>query len=119
MPNAWSGPEPQVLLDGLGMGESPRWHDGRLWISLSNRRVWAGVTGDTAFCLRVRESGEVLDRIELDRPCYACMLGGEDGRTLFMVVARWFGPDRIDELVQAKAGQVLTARAAVSHAGWP
>jgi sugar lactone lactonase YvrE len=106
--------------------------------SLSNRHVWAGVTGDgicldgegavwcsavgpgdTASCLRVREGGEVLDRIELDRPCYACMLGGEDGRTLFMVVARWFGPDRIDELVQAKTGQVLTARVAVPHAGWP
>ena len=22
-----------VLLEGLGMGESPRWHDGRLWFS--------------------------------------------------------------------------------------
>jgi len=106
--------------------------------SLSNRRVWADVTGDGicldaegavwcsdvgpdegGLCLRVREGGEVLDRIELDRPCYACMLGGEDGRTLFMVVAKWFGPDRIDELVQAKTGQVLTARVDVPHAGWP
>src|SRR5438034_544445 len=25
--------EPRVLLDGFGMGESPRWHDGRLWFS--------------------------------------------------------------------------------------
>jgi len=25
--------ETQVLLDGFGMGESPRWHDGRLWFS--------------------------------------------------------------------------------------
>jgi sugar lactone lactonase YvrE len=106
--------------------------------SLSNRRLWADVTGDgictdaegavwcsdvgpdeRGVCLRVRERGEVLDRIELDRPCYACMLGGEDGRTLFMVVAKWFGPDRIDELVQAKTGRILTARVAVPHAGWP
>jgi sugar lactone lactonase YvrE len=105
---------------------------------LSNRRVWADVTGDGicidaegavwtsevgpdegGVCLRVREGGEVLDRIELDRPCYACMLGGDDGRTLFMVVAKWFGPDRIDELVQARTGQILTARVAVPHAGWP
>ena len=28
-----SSPETRVLLDGLGMGESPRWHDGRLWFS--------------------------------------------------------------------------------------
>ena len=24
---------PRVLLDGLAMPESPRWHDGRLWFS--------------------------------------------------------------------------------------
>jgi sugar lactone lactonase YvrE len=106
--------------------------------SLSNRRVWAGVTGDGicmdaegavwcsdvrtdggGICHRVREGGEVLERIELDRSCYACMLGGEDGRTLFMVVARWFGPDRIDELQRAKTGRILTARVSVPHAGWP
>ena len=105
---------------------------------LSNRRVWADVTGDGicidaegavwcsdvgpeegGVCLRVREGGEVLDRIQLDRPCYACMLGGEDGRTLFMVVAKWFGPDRMDELLEAKTGQILTARVDVPHAGWP
>ena len=106
--------------------------------SLSNRRTWADVTGDgicldaegAVWCsdvgpeegsvvLRVREGGEVLDRIETDRPCYACMLGGPDGRTLFMVVAKWFGPDRVDELVEAKTGQILTARVDVPHAGWP
>ena len=106
--------------------------------SLSNRRVWANVTGDgicidaegAVWCsavganggsavLRVREGGAVLDRIEVDRPCYACMLGGEDGRTLFMVVAQWFGPERMDELIEAKTGQILTARVAVPHAGWP
>ena len=106
--------------------------------SLSNRRVWADVTGDgicidadgAVWCsavgaegqsavLRVREGGDVLDRIEVDRPCYACMLGGEDGRTLFMVVAQWFGPDKMDELFEAKTGQILTARVAVPHAGWP
>jgi sugar lactone lactonase YvrE len=106
--------------------------------SLSNRRVWADVTGDGicldadgavwtsevgpgdgGMCLRVREGGEVLDRIELDRPCYACMLGDDDGTTLFMVVAKWFGPDRMEELIQAKTGQIVTARVAVPHAGWP
>jgi sugar lactone lactonase YvrE len=106
--------------------------------SLSNRRVWADVTGDgicvdaegAVWCSavgadggnvvhRVREGGEILDRIEVDRPCYACMLGGEDGRTLFMVVQEWFGPDRMDELIEAKTGQILTARVEVPHAGWP
>ncbi|GHO49573.1 hypothetical protein KSX_77360 [Ktedonospora formicarum] len=26
-------PEPRILLTGLGFGESPRWHEGRLWFS--------------------------------------------------------------------------------------
>ena len=33
MPDPTPAPETHVLLDGLGMGESPRWHDGRLWFS--------------------------------------------------------------------------------------
>jgi sugar lactone lactonase YvrE len=105
---------------------------------LSNRRTWADVTGDgicldadgaiwttdvgagdSGVTLRVREGGEVLDRIELDRPCYAVMLGGEDGRTLFMVAQRWYGPDRMEELIEARTGRVLTARVDVPHAGWP
>jgi sugar lactone lactonase YvrE len=105
---------------------------------LSNRRVWADVTGDgmcldadgavwtsdvgpndAGVCLRVREGGQVLDRIELDRPCYANMLGGDDGRTLFMVVAKWFGPDKMDDLIAARTGKILTARVSAPHAGWP
>jgi sugar lactone lactonase YvrE len=106
--------------------------------SLSNRRVWADVTGD-GICMdaegaiwcsavdpggasvvnRVREGGEILERIAVDRPCYACMLGGDDGRTLFMVLAEWFGPERMDELIEAKTGQIQAVRVGIPHAGWP
>jgi sugar lactone lactonase YvrE len=105
---------------------------------LSNRRTWADVTGDgismdaegaiwcsavgsdgTNVVHRVREGGEIAGQIEVDRSCYACMLGGEDGRTLFMVVAEWFGPERMDELIAARTGQILTAQVDVPHAGWP
>jgi sugar lactone lactonase YvrE len=40
-----------------------------------------------------------------------------DNRTL--IVAQWFGPDRMDELIEAKTGRILTAQVAVLHAGWP
>lgn len=33
MPHEPSIRETRILLSGLGMGESPRWHDGRLWFS--------------------------------------------------------------------------------------
>jgi sugar lactone lactonase YvrE len=103
---------------------------------LSHRRVWADVTGDgicldaegavwtqtndegKPACLRVREGGEVLDRIDLDRPCFAATLGGPDGRTLFMMVAVFPGIDRLDELFRTRTGQVLTTRAPAPAAGW-
>jgi sugar lactone lactonase YvrE len=100
---------------------------------LSNRRVWAdlGEGGDGICidaegavwcpkfeaCVRVAEGGEVLDRIELDRFCFACMLGGEEGQTLFMNVAEWNGPDQIGK--GPRTGQVLTVEAPAPHAGRP
>jgi sugar lactone lactonase YvrE len=105
--------------------------------ALSNRRVWAevsgdgicldaegaiwcsGVSGNTPECLRVREGGEVLDRITLDRACFACMLGGEDGRTLFLMTAEWRGVERMGELFRSQTGQVQTMRVDLPHAGRP
>lgn len=84
--------------------------------SLSNRRIWApldvppdGICLDAEGCIwvavpdepggfiRVAEGGEVKERIDLeDRGGYACMLGGEDRRTLFMLEAFTSDKDRID-----------------------
>jgi sugar lactone lactonase YvrE len=104
--------------------------------SLSNQRVWAdldgGVPDGICFdaegavwygdvpnkrCVRVREGGEVLQTIDLDRGCFACMLGGGDRRTLFLVVREWGGMESTAE--EARTGQVLTAPAPAPGAGWP
>jgi sugar lactone lactonase YvrE len=104
--------------------------------SLSNQRVWAdlgdGVPdgicldaenavwyGDVPHkrCVRVREGGEVLETIDLDRGCFACMLGGADGRTLFMTANDWRGPDNMAD--GQRMGQVLTVEAPAPGAGWP
>ena len=104
---------------------------------LSNRRVWAdlgdGVPDGLCLdaegavwyadvpnkrCARVAEGGEVLQTIELDLGCFACMLGGEDGRTLFMVAQEWRGMESAaDE--EERTGQILTAPAPAASAGWP
>jgi sugar lactone lactonase YvrE len=82
--------------------------------------IWCSVVHDSRpACWRVREGGEVLQQIELDKACFACMLGGEDGRTLFMMVAEWLGVERMGELFRSRTGQVLTARAPAPHAGRP
>jgi sugar lactone lactonase YvrE len=105
--------------------------------SLSNRRMWAdledgvpdGICLDAEgavwtpvrdhACARVREGGEVLQRIELDRFCYACMLGGPDRATLFMMAADWRGVEHVDEVVASRTGQVLIAPAPAPGVGWP
>jgi sugar lactone lactonase YvrE len=70
-------------------------------------------------CVRVREGGEVLQTIELDRGCFACALGGPQRKTLYMLAAEWLGFPRIAEALQARTGRVLTAAVAVPGAGWP
>jgi sugar lactone lactonase YvrE len=80
--------------------------------------VWYGDVPNQR-CVRVREGGEVLQTVELDRGCFACALGGPDGRTLSILAAEWRGIDKLDEALAARTGQVLTVRAPVPRAGWP
>lgn len=103
---------------------------------LSNRRVWAdtddappdGICMDAEGavwyadvpnkrCVRVREGGEVLQTVRLDRGAFACMLGGPDGRTLFMLAAEWGGFEGMDDT--ARTGQILITEAPAAHAGRP
>jgi sugar lactone lactonase YvrE len=48
--------------------------------------VWFAEAGGNA-CVRVAEDGEVKDRIQTDRGAFACTLGGDDGRTLFVMTS--------------------------------
>jgi sugar lactone lactonase YvrE len=103
---------------------------------LGNRRVWAelgdgvpdGICVDAEgavwyadvpnkCCARVAEGGEVLDRIELDRGCFACMLGGPDGRSLFITAQEWKGPEGMAD--GERTGRVVVAEAPAAHAGRP
>jgi sugar lactone lactonase YvrE len=110
---------------------------------LSNRRVWAAGVGPDGICMdaegaiwtgvapfgdnlvgRVREGGDVLDRVWVGMPCFACMLGGADRTTLFMLAADWRmdqAPDEnIARLTQGpRTGKLLTAQAPAPGAGWP
>jgi sugar lactone lactonase YvrE len=103
---------------------------------LSGRRVWAdlgeaapdGICVDAEGavwyadvphrnCVRVREGGEVLAEVQLDRGCFACALGGPDGRTLFLVAREWRGTQNLSQ--QPRTGQLVTVPAPAPGAGWP
>lgn len=80
--------------------------------------VWiAGVT--VGAFLRVAPGGEVLERIEVDegRRAIACVLGGHDRRTLFLLTATTTG--EAEPSLAAMASQVERAEVGVPGAGWP
>ncbi len=103
--------------------------------SMSNRRLWADLgtrtpdgiclDADGAIwvanpiineCFRVGEGGDILDVIETDNRCFACMLGGPDRRTLFMLTSRY---SLAVEAAVHRTGNVLVADVDVPGAGLP
>lgn len=104
---------------------------------LSARRVWAElgdgvpdgicIDADGAVwyadvpnkrCVRVAEGGQVLQTVDLDRGAFACMLGGADGATLFIVAAQWHGMQSLGGDLPWE-GQLLSTPAPAPGAGWP
>ena len=99
---------------------------------LANRREWApvaprlpdGICLDASGavwianpaapeCALIAPGGDVLDTVQTgELNCYACMLGGPDGRHLFMLTAP---PDA----ATAAKGKVLVTEVAVGRAGLP
>lgn len=104
--------------------------------TLSNRRDWAvtfpavpdGICLDAGGavwianpiapeCLRIAQGGAVLEVIETGGlPCYACMLGGPEGKHLFMLVAP---SSDAAEAAKAPLGKVLVTEVDHARAGWP
>ena len=96
----------------------------RTWAALGERipdgicldaegAIWFANPGGTD-CVRVAEGGEVMEVIDTGQPCFACMLGGEAGRTLFMLTAAWAEPGQ-----PPRKGRILAADAPAPHAGLP
>ena len=102
---------------------------------LSSRRVWAPTApavpdgicldADGAIwvanpiapqCVRIAGGGEVLEIIDTGAPCYACMLGGDDGRTLFMLTA---ASSDHEAAASARTGKIVVTEADSPRAGRP
>jgi sugar lactone lactonase YvrE len=103
--------------------------------SLTHRRIWASLPGvaPDGICLDenqqmwvanaldcevllVAEGGEIVNRLATSQNCYACMLGGRDGKTLFVLTAVSSGGE---EASAAKTGKIEIVRVDAARAGWP
>ena len=67
-------------------------------------------------CLRVREGGEVLDEVTCTQNAFACMLGGEDRTTLFVMTAPTSSRFELDG---RRLGRVESCAVEVPGAGRP
>jgi sugar lactone lactonase YvrE len=103
--------------------------------SLANRRVWAdlGNSLPDGICLdaedaiwvacptaseviRVKQGGEVAERIKVETDAFACMLGGPDGRTLFIATAPNSDPEKCRA---TRRGRIEITQVEAARAGLP
>jgi sugar lactone lactonase YvrE len=103
--------------------------------ALSNRREWAplgqrvpdGICLDAngnvwvanpiaPECVLVGPGGKVIEFVDTGQPCYACMLGGADGKTLFMLTA---ATSLAHEAAKAPQGKLLVTTVDSPRAGRP
>jgi len=67
-------------------------------------------------CFRVREGGEITDKVEVERQAFACMLGGPDRRDLYVCTA---GSSQPDVCKQERDGRIEVVRVEVAGTGLP
>lgn len=103
--------------------------------SLGRRREWAAIDGTApdgctldaaggiwfadargSQIVRVEEGGVVTDRLPTPQPTFACMLGGDDGRTLHALCAPGSDPA---EVAGRAAGTIRRCRVEHPRAGLP
>ncbi|MEY2590077.1 MAG: hypothetical protein QOJ67_2061, partial [Acidimicrobiaceae bacterium] len=107
-------PDGSTLIVGESFGEGYEAFTINADATLGNRRRWAdtpgaspdGCTLDAEGAIwfadaggkqvvRVLEGGEITHRVPAPMPTFACALGGEDGRTLFILCAPSARPERV------------------------
>jgi sugar lactone lactonase YvrE len=128
-------PDGKTLIVGESFGRRLTAFDVAADGSLKNRRAWAnlGKSVPDGICLdaenaiwvacptaseviRVKQGGEVTERIKVETDAFACMLGGPDARTLFVATAANSDPEKCRA---DRTGRIETTQVEVPRAGLP
>ena len=79
--------------------------------------IWVA-SPSTAEVIRVHEGGMISERIPVETNAFACMLGGEEGKTLFICTSNGSGVDP-DSALREKSGKIEIIEVDVPGAGRP
>jgi sugar lactone lactonase YvrE len=82
--------------------------DGAIWSQTADTVTHTGDPDASAGAVvRVLDGGEITHRIETELPCFACTVGGPDGRHLFLLCNEFEGIDRAAEVQVRRSARVL------------
>jgi sugar lactone lactonase YvrE len=111
----------RVWAEGLGPDGIKMDAEGAIWVQGADiRAVTNRADSPEGVVLRIREGGEVLQRIEHEKKdIFSVTLGGPDGKTLFMLATEFRGVDKIKEVAEARVGVVVISKVLIQGAGWP
>jgi sugar lactone lactonase YvrE len=88
--------------------------EGGIWVQTADTAAHTGApSAPGGACVRVLEGGEVTHRVEVDLPCFACGLGGPDGRHLFLLCNEFEGVDQLQAVQARRSARVLVTEAPV------
>jgi sugar lactone lactonase YvrE len=128
-------PDGKTLIVGESFGRKLTAFDVTGDGSLKNQRVWAylvksipdGICLDAenaiwvacptaSEVIRVKQGGDVTERIKVETDAFACMLGGPDGRTLFVATAANSDPEKCRA---DRTGRIEMTQVEVPRSGLP
>jgi sugar lactone lactonase YvrE len=111
----------RVWAEGLGPDGIKMDAEGAIWVQGAGiRAVTNRADSPEGVVLRIRESGEVLQRIEHEKKAiFSVTLGGPDCKTLFMLATEFRGVDKIKDVAEARVGEVVISKVLTPGAGWP
>jgi sugar lactone lactonase YvrE len=102
----------RVWADGLGPDGIAIDAEGAIWTQTADTFAHYGDPDAPAgACVRVLDGGEVTHPVETPVPCFSCVLGGPDGRHLFLLCNEFEGVDAMVSVQARRSARVLVTEA--------
>jgi sugar lactone lactonase YvrE len=98
----------RVWADGLGPDGIGVDAEGAIWAQTADTFAHSQRPDAPAgACVRVLDGGEITHRIDTELPCFSCVLGGTEGRHLFLLCNEFEGIDKLAEVQARRSSRIL------------